>query len=429
MHWNRQRVVLAVTALLLVLLGALVLRGLHKSGALDGSRFNDFTAYHTAARSVIEGKLVTSYDAPPRSNLYPPTFAILAAPLGLLGERPAAALWVALNAGLVLYIFRRLERCLLVPLSLEARILGFLLVFRLLDSDFSNGNANLLVLALVLGSFDLEWSRGPVAGGLLFSLAILSKVSPVLALPWALARLQWRRLGGVILGLALFGGLLPVVVLGPGGAREAWKAWARVTILNLDPGSASYAVEPGAGYEPGQSLRALVHRLLRRSDATSHDGEVVTIHLLDLPKETADRVYLALVGGVLAAALIAGRRRAPLPGGVQRPEEIAAACAAMVLLAPLSRKAHFVALWPAAVLGLDAFRNAYSRSLERLGAALWSLAFVAVVATSPGVVGRELSTKLLAYCPLSLAAGALLFLCVKKGYFPQPGKRGCLVGE
>jgi hypothetical protein len=195
-----------------------------------------------------------------------------------------------------------------------------------------------------------------------------------------------------------------------------------VTLDHIDPASESYRAEIASGYEPGQSLRALVHRLLRRSDATSHDGEVVPINALDLPKRTADLVYGLLAAGILLAALAAAWRRAPGGRLGWGAGEIAAACAVMVLIAPLSRKAHFVAIWPAAVLGFEAWRLSEGKRLRMAGAALWVVALVLVAGTSPGLVGRELSRILLAYCPAAWAAMALLVLVSYPGFFPRGGR-------
>src|SRR2546422_967459 len=134
----------------------LVERGLWKGGAFDGSKFNDFKAYHLAAEGVWRRDLRPSYEDPRRPNQYPPAFAILVAPLGLLPYRAAGAMWVLANGVTLLLIFRSLDQVLGLPLSALAKLAGFLLVFRLLESDFSNGNANLFVLGLVLLSFGLS---------------------------------------------------------------------------------------------------------------------------------------------------------------------------------------------------------------------------------------------------------------------------------
>jgi hypothetical protein len=419
MTWKPQYTQSAAALLVVILVVILVQRGLWKGGVFHEGRSNDFRAYHLAAQGVLRGDLTAAFRDQTRPYMYPPTFAILISPLGLLPYRTALVLWTVLNAFLVIYIFRRMDRILGLPLPLVARVAGFFLIYRFLESDFTNGNANVIVLAVVLAGFD--WARrhdSTTAGGIL-SVAILAKVTPVLILPWMVYRRRWKMLGGVFVGLLLLGLVMPGMVLGPQGAAHAWKTWKSVTIDHLDPTSGSYAEEPASGYEPGQSLRALVHRLLRDSDATAHDDTTVSIHLIDLPKQTADVVYLIAAAAMILLALYAAWRRARGAGLGWRPEEIAAACALMVLLAPISRKAHFVALWPAAVLGFEAWRLSGSRLLQRTGLTLWLLALALVVGTSPGFVGRDLSTRLLAHCPMSWAAAALLTLVSVRCFYPR----------
>lgn len=407
------------TLVFVIVTGVCVQRGLHKGGAFEEGRTNDFWAYHVAARAVWERDLTPSYHEPTRPNLYPPTFAILTSFLGLLPYRAAVVVWALLGGVALVLIFRGLESILAVPLPPLAKTAGLLLAFRPLESDFSNGNANLIVLGLVLGAIALARRGREVAGGVTLAAAILSKVSPVLILPWLIYRGRWRMLAGVVAGAVILGAAVPVAVLGPHRALDAWSAWHEVTLEHVTPTSESYAEMPASGYEPGQSLRAFLHRMLRHSDATAHDGEVRSVNLLDLPKGAVDAMYLAAALLILGGALIACRRRAPGRRLGWRPEEVAAACAAMVLLAPLSRKAHFVALWPAAVLGFEAWRRSEGSTRRAVGAALWFLALLLVVGSSPGVLGREASTLLLAYCPFGWAAACLLVLVVVPSFFPR----------
>jgi hypothetical protein len=387
----------------------------------EEGQFNDFKAYHLAAEGVWQRDLRPSYEDSRRPNQYPPPFAILVAPLGLVPYRAACAAWAIANGVILLLIFARLDRVLWLPLSSLSKMAGFLIVYRVLESDFSNGNANLLVLGSVLLSFGLARRELHFTGGSVLSLAILSKVSPLLILPWAVYRRRWRFFFGALAGLTVFGALMPEIVLGHRGAADSWSAWTSLTVGQLDPRSESYALEPGEGYEPGQSLRAFLHRVLRRSDATAHDAAARSIHVLDLPKMVVDGLYLGLALSILALLLLAAWRRAKGARLSFRPEEIAAACAAMVLLAPLSRKAHFVALWPAAVLGFDAWRKSETVKLRRVGALLWFLALVLVAGTTPALLGRPLSTRVLAYCPLSWAAALLLVLVSDRRFFPRGG--------
>jgi alpha-1,2-mannosyltransferase len=392
-------------AVAVALFAVLGFRGLQHGGGLGNSRSNDFAAYHAAARGVLKGDLVPSYSAP-RPYQYPPTLAVLAAPLGLLPRQAAAALWTLICLGLLIGAFRAAGTALGPPVKGVDQLLGFLLVFRMFENDFSNGNANTLVLAVLLLGFALARRGRPAASGSLLGLAAALKISPLLLLPWLIAARRWRMARGFLLGLLLWGLAFPVLVLGPVQYGRAWGEFYDVTLRPLNAAGQGYRREPPGDYLAGQSLRSLLHRLLRATDATAHDQEVVKLNLADLPKGVVDGIYLALSGAVLGLLLRRFRGRgAPFSG-----PEIGAALAAMALLAPLSRKAHFVALFPAAVAGFAHFRSSVG-GRRRLAGALLGGAFALIALSAPGLVGRKTSTLLLGLCPFSLAAGLLLVLC------------------
>jgi hypothetical protein len=415
---GRERAALLAAGVFLALWGVLIARGLWKGGLFEEGRSNDFRAYHLAAKGAWARDLIPSYLDRERPNQYPPPFALLVAPLGLLPYRAALPFWVAANALLAAWVFRGLDRILGLPLPPAAKLAGFLLAYRLIEGDFANGNANVLVLAIVLLAFDLARRGRDTLGGGVLALAVLTKVSPVLIVPWVIYRKRWRMLAGAAAGLVLLGAVLPALALGPGAASEAWRTWGELTLGSLDPD----APPDARGYEPGQSLRALLHRLLRRSDATAHDEEIVSVHIADLSRGAVDAVYIAAAAAILAALLAAWWRRAPGARLGWQAGEIAAACAAAALLAPLSRKAHFVLLWPAAALGFEAWRRSEGKAVRRAGALLWTLAFVLVAATSPGLLGRPLAARVLALCPMSWAAALLIVLVTHPRFFPRGGR-------
>lgn len=419
---KRRQLLVIYTIVFLGLLVGLVLKGFHKGGLYDPDRFNDFRAYHLAAEAVWKGDLAPAYEDEARPFQYPPPFAYLVAPFGLLPYRLGVFLWVVMNAALVVLLFRRMDAILGLELSSEAKLAGFLLIFRMLESDFSNGNANVVVLSLVMASFDLLRGRRDLISGVSLGAACLAKVTPIVIIPWLMYKRRWRALSGIALVWAAVGALLPFVLLGPGDCRQAWSAWGASTLSSVDVTSAQYQEEPGQGYVPGQSLRALVHRLLRDSDATAHDDAVISVHVLDLSKRTADTVYYVLGAGVFVLVLAGFRYRNPgLPRG-WASGELAAACILVPLVGPLSRKAHFVFLWPAAVAAFEAWWRSEGR-LRWVGAGLWIAALLMVVGTSSDVVGRSLSTRLLAYCPYTGAAFCLLALVLYPGFYPRSPRR------
>lgn len=406
MKWSRQHLLILYTLVVAGLVIAATIRGFHKGGVFDAERHNDFRAYYLAAEGVWSGDLVPAYHDAERPFQYPPPFAYVLAPLGGLPYRLAVAVWVVLNALLMVLVFRYLDQVLGLPLTAEAKIAGLLLTFRVIEGDFANGNANLLVLGIVLGALTFVRRGYTGAGGVTLAVACLSKVTPVILLPWIFTKRCWRQLLVFALCAVVIGGLVPFVALGPTNCLRAWKAWREGTLSVIDFRSPQYQLEPGKGYVPGQSLRALVHRFVRESDATAHDGEVKSIHVVSWSKQTADLLYFGVAGAVLLIAIAALRYRQMGHRGWS-PNELAVAILLLPLLGPLSRKAHFVCLWPAAVLAFEAWWQSRG-GVRTLHSLLWCVALGLVVGTSPGFIGREASTHVQAYCPLAFAALCLM---------------------
>ena len=104
---------------------------------------------------------------------------------------------------LLLCSFRVLDKVLCPPVMGLDKLVGFLLVYRLVESDFANTNANVLVLGIVIIGFWLERRERSVAAGMLLALAACVKVFPILIFPWLLTPSRRRMLGGFLLGLLI----------------------------------------------------------------------------------------------------------------------------------------------------------------------------------------------------------------------------------
>ncbi len=422
MKLSRERLVVIFGCVFLVALVVLAQRGLYKGGGFGGERFHDFRAYHVTAQAFLAGDLVAAYEHPQRPLQYPPPFALFVAPLGFLPEVAGVWVWVILKILLVALIFRHLDRVFGMPLSAEAKLAGFVLTLRFLDSDFANGNANVVIVSCVIFAFHFLRTGRDARAGTALGCAMLAKVTPVIVLPWMLARRCWRVAAACLLIATVLVVAVPVVGAAWESGRRAWAAWYRSTLSGVDMSSQAYAAEPGKGYVPGQSLRALVHRLCRDSDATAHDDRVVSIHLVDLTKKQADGLYLLLAGLIYVAVLAGFRYRTPGRSRSWTGSELAAALLLMPLLGPLSRKASFVALWPASVLAFEAWWQVTGRT-RKVGAALWFAALLLVVLSSREVLGKQGSTYAMAFCPYAWAALLLLVLLVHPSFFPRSSRR------
>ena len=400
------------TIVVLGLICGLLFTGLRKGGAFDPEDFNDFKAYHSAAEAALRGDLQAAYDTDtPKPYQYPPTLASLILPLGLVSYRVGLCIWIAVSLAILLWSFRVLDRVLCPPVKGIDKFFGLLLAFRAIESDFANSNANVMVFGLVLFGFALERRAWSFRAGLAIALATCIKVSPVLLVPWMLYRRRWRLAGGFAVGLVLWGALVPGTILGPTPLAESWRTWYQGLLAPLDVTAEEYTLEAPGGYLPGQSVKALVHRLGRPIDATAHDRtadgspKMVTINAFDVSKTTADVIYLGLAAAILGGLLFFFWKRGRDVGhqATWGGAEIAVAILLTVLLSPLARKAHFVVLLPAATYGFMLARVSTGWR-RRLLSALWIVALALLVLTSREVVGKSLSTILVAYCPFALAA-------------------------
>jgi hypothetical protein len=273
----------------------------------------------------------------------------------------------------------------------------------MLDSELGNGQANHWVL---LGLAACAWllARGrPALGGAALSLAIVAKVTPLLLAVYLVGRREWRALAGLLAGLAVAGALLPALALGPRAAADANLSWARAVV-----GPVLWKADSGRpdrdrpGREHGISLRALAHRHLTWSQAASHVDEPVFVNSVAWSRRSAERVYQAVS---LLAVVLAMLALGPHPprDARRRLLEVGVVAATMVLIAPLSRKAHFVVLLLPFVYGVAQCLRQNGKPPK--AALAWVLPPALVfIATSPGVIGKQAAALALAWGAYTAAA-------------------------
>lgn len=332
-------------------------------------RGNDFGAYYAAGQAVLSGEDIYAVASPKgREYLYPPTLAVLVAPLALFPERAATPLWTLLS---IAAIGGSLALC---ARAVGARgreawwvaLLSLLCVFRPIDSELGNGQANhLVVLCLALMVWLFAGGK-KLRAGLALAGGICLKVTPALVCGYLLFKREWRALAGAALGSIILLGVVPSLALGPRGALEANLAW-------VDEMAQPYAGVPvdvqaisreHPGHAPGHSLRSMVYRLLTWTDAASHWDEPIFLNVASLAPEVAENVYRALALATLVIASVAWSWRRV--GSRDRfLLEISLCLATMLLIAPVSRKAHFVsAMIPFAVC-VALYRRDRDRKLLR----------------------------------------------------------------
>ena len=373
---------------------------------------NDFGVFHKAGHAVATGS--SPYEIvheESRDYIYPPTLAILVAPLGLLPHDVAAALWivgmfVALGVSFVMLL--RLVRPLDRREGWWIGVTALLIAGRAIDSEMANGQANhLVLLGLVLGVVALVANR-PAWGGAAFAAAAAFKLSPGLFAVWLLATRRWRAFAGFVAAFVALVVLLPVVVWGPSGTVEEYGRLEDKLAGRYDAGGDDEDVE---AHVPGYSLRALVFHLTTDVQAVSHSGgRDIRINVIDGSDRLAGAIYWIVVAIVFVLSMRAIERRgsASSPGRVLFDASVVATV--MVLVAPMTRGAHMV------VLLMPAFVAAAVWVRTRTRFSFWwvLLPTLLTFGTSRGLIGKAASTwaralGTLTFGMLALWIGALIF--------------------
>ncbi len=418
---QRQHVIYVLV--LVVVCGLLFHKAQRSGGLLNPDKQNDFLAYHQAAVSVLESDLPRAYNLElPKPYQYPPSLATLIVPLGLLPYQVGLLIWIALQLFLFLWVFRSLDEILGMPVKGIDKTLGLLLMFRLFQSDFANGNANTLVLAFLMGGFLFFKREKMLLSGAFFSLAAAIKVFPILIAPWLLYKKRFKLAGFFLLGLIVWGVLIPGTILGPKSMATCYGKWSDTMLspsAGIQGGEEAQPEMARGTYVAGQSLRSFWFHLLRDTDATAHDDDVFTVNVAHLSVSSVEWVY-RITGAVLLLSLLVIFWRKGHPTLWTGPE-IAIACLLMPVLSPLARKAHFVVLFPAAVLAFAIARTSKGARRKPLFI-LWGFAFCLIVFSSPGALGPWLSKRVMAFSPLTWASISLALIIMVPPLWGWRGK-------
>ncbi len=173
-------------------------------GTLHTSRFEDITKIFEAAQKLANGLDPYEYNVTrndplfAHSYVYPPAFAQFIEIFLPLGFENGIKLWVVLNFLLYIILIAVLARMF----DLNWRSYGFyalLLIalnFRPAMDTLSNGQLDIMILALLVVTFAFAVQHRYFASGATLACAIIVKLQPVLMMPFYLTTRRWRALIG-----------------------------------------------------------------------------------------------------------------------------------------------------------------------------------------------------------------------------------------
>jgi alpha-1,2-mannosyltransferase len=225
-----------------------------------GLRHQDFDAYLASARDVILGQpLYTAFLQHPFPDptlrpafIYPPAFALLVAPLGLLPAPTANLIWLVLNQTMLAASVLVTARWLRPPAWAMAVMIAATVSFYPVWIDAVQGQANVLILLLVTIGLAGILQDKPFAAGFIGVGAAL-KLTPLLLLIWLVLDRRYKAAAWMVAGA------LGVTGVGAMLRFQDTLVFFKSVVPALAPGTAFYA---------NQSLSAIVRRFLSANPYT-----------------------------------------------------------------------------------------------------------------------------------------------------------------
>lgn len=407
-------IILIVLAAILVIPGVQSARAIRKTeksvlradGVRRATALGRWMADAEALTRVAAAATVA--DAGPKNNPYgnghwfpTPTFVLMClVPLWKMGVVPAAAVWAGLKIIGIAGVLWLLLRSIGSPKSVvPAGVLAMALAFsvRALVSDLQHANVNIFVF-IWLG---LTWwayvHRRDAWAGIFLSLAIVTKVTPALALVYFAYKRAWRLCLFTAIGLVIFVLIVPGAYIGFAKNVDLLGDWFNMLVR-------PFAVEGWAELSiPNQSLWGVVLRVLSNAGILSVEHMSLTQAMqtgqenMARPANTLGRLLRPLISLTVVAMLAwACRRRVADRRDVRLPLEFALILLAMMLLSERTWKHHattlpivYLAVWFALT------HLPWGATMRGVFVALLGVQWFMLVASSEGLFGDDLADKLL----------------------------------
>ncbi|MFN6043379.1 MAG: glycosyltransferase family 87 protein, partial [Phycisphaerae bacterium] len=195
--WIGRGVVMGFACFCAVYYGALFVRG----------KYQDWHHLYHAMQAVMQG--TNPYEAGIKCYLYPPMFAVVFSPLGLLSEGVSGFVFACVSAALLVLalVWISRETCRLLGLELDpwrvwaVAATGLLFNVDKLRAVIYSGQSDHVILALLAGAF-ITVRKRPFVAGVLLGLSAVIKFQTVAFLAYFVVRRRWRECVGMITGIA-----------------------------------------------------------------------------------------------------------------------------------------------------------------------------------------------------------------------------------
>lgn len=406
---KRKRCFLIVFVVLVV--GLYGIKVCHKRG--------DLPVFLQGARNLWTGHQIY-YDVP-GAFTYPPFFALFVSPFALFPLPVATVLWYLFNVACILGCLLLLRNLILTRDAESKTVnpvlvigLGFLFTVRFIFDAFENQQFDLVVFCATL-LFLLFLSREkPVRSGFFMALAGSLKVTPLLFIVYLLFNRKVNVLAWTFVFLLTLNSVPEIFGLVRGRLYAA--EWAEVILKRVNPASGGRPWASGGVWQSSsvfnQSLSAMFYRYFTDVPVEGMKYGSVRVNFASLdPGRIKLLTYLAY--GILFAVTLFVSRPVNSIGGQAQLYEWSLFLLLMVLVSPISSKAHFVVLF---LPNLLLWRERLLKKLPAALTVLFFLSFGLTTLTADGLIGRKLADLASAFSCVTLGTLVLWIAVVVRRY-------------
>jgi Glycosyltransferase family 87 len=295
-----------------------------------GHTIFDYELWYTTGKHVLAGDEIYFFRAGKYDFMYPPPCALFLAGASLLGQGGLIFLLAVINSA-AWFCSAKLSAVLATGhrgiTNMWLYLIPSLLVIVYIWSSYHLGQPNLILLALMLGSFVALGAKREMVGGGLIAVAAAIKAFPVIAIIYLVYGRYWKAASSLVATLVFLLLVLPAPLR---GLERAWRDFEKWSAGMLKYSEVTVGQRPMRSYTwKNQSLIGVANRLLRHvdADAASAQHQPVYVNFADLkfPVVNAIIVGVALALGMLFIAVMPQR-------GVQTAESDAIEFALLLLL-------------------------------------------------------------------------------------------------
>ncbi|MBC8421639.1 DUF2029 domain-containing protein [bacterium] len=347
--------------------------------------------YDDAAKAMLDGTTVGTL---PPAMAYPPPLVAFYIPISFLSEQLQRIAVLGVMAALLVFIFSTIQSMIVGKRSRKSTVLFWILIAlvagRFIVSPIENYSNDLLVAGfLVLGI--RFWANSKENwGGVAMGVATACKATPLLFFPFLLLQRRWKA-ASFMLVVAAIVFVIPDVFF----PREtgSWSGyWISLVTNSLHLSSGTNTVAHWSNWNQlNQSVAGTITRLFSYSKPSNIDG--VNVCLVELGPTTIKSIILIARICIVGMLVVAIYKPSKAPIVIRRFSEGALIVCGMLLLSPMSSKAHFfILILPAAIMIQFYLWEKKDKWLAFLLIAI----FVYGTLTSKGLIGKEAGRAVLA---------------------------------